>query len=486
MIKKIIIVIILWLFTLNIACSKTREPAVAGQWYPSDEKELTQMLDGFFQNVKLDEKAKKVEPFGIVSPHAGFVYSGQVAAYGYSLIKDKKYDTIILLGPSHHFLDNVISIYDGDFYKTPMGKVPIDKKIVSEILKENDDFVFYEYIHRPEHSLESQIPFLQYQLQNFKIVPIITSTRNFDLLDELSNTLCNIVEKNNKKILFVISTDMSHFHDYFSAKLMDNQTLNLIQEKKWDILKKNVLSGKSELCGYYAFYTFTKIMEYFKCDKNIVLKYVNSGDAIGDTTSTRVVGYCSIVFPKARQTQEEELLSSDKEYLLDLARKSIEYYLENQKILKPEKPKAKILNEDRAVFVTLNKNHNLRGCIGQLMAQMPLYQAITEVAVSAAVNDYRFNPVNEDELEQIKIEISVLSPLQKISDISEIKMGIDGVWIKKNFHSGVYLPQVATETGWDKKTFLESLCAHKAGLSKDAYLDEDTEIYIFQVEKFSE
>ncbi|MCK4696259.1 MAG: AmmeMemoRadiSam system protein A, partial [Candidatus Cloacimonetes bacterium] len=126
------------------------------------------------------------------------------------------------------------------------------------------------------------------------------------------------------------------------------------------------------------------------------------------------------------------------------------------------------------------------GCIGHMQARMPMYKAIAEMAVSAAFEDYRFTPVREQELENVQIEISVLSPMQRIFDHKKIRMGIDGVWIKKGMRSGVYLPQVATETGWDRKTFLESLCAQKAGLDKDAYLDPDTEIYIYQVEKFSE
>jgi hypothetical protein len=486
MTTKIIIILTICLIAFSTVCTATRQPAVAGQWYPANKKELGKMLNGFFQNVKLDKEKQKITPFGIMSPHAGYVYSGQVAAWGYSLLKDKHFETVIIFGPSHYYNTGCVSVYNGDSYKTPLGTVPIDKDIVSKILEADKKFKFQEFVHQPEHSIEAQIPFLQYQLKNFRVVPILIATNDLPLLDKLAEAIIKIIEESDKKILLIASSDMSHYHDYQTAVKMDRHTIDLIQKKKWDTLQQDIFSRKSELCGYFGFYTFTKVLQHFGCDQGVLLKYANSGDAIGDTTSTQVVGYSSIVFPKAEKTQNSELSPSDKEYLLQLARRSIEYYLENKKPLPLEKPGSEILHEERAVFVTLNKNHNLRGCIGQLIAQKPLYQAVAEMAVSAAFNDPRFRPVRADELKDISIEISVLTPMKRIKSIDEIEMGRDGVYIKKGMHSGVFLPQVAEETGWDKKTFLENLCVQKAFLPKDAYLDEDTQIYIFQVEKFAE
>lgn len=179
----------------------------------------------------------------------------------------------------------------------------------------------------------------------------------------------------------------------------------------------------------------------------------------------------------------DELISQ----LLALARNSIRYYIDNKKELHIEEPpQNSILSEPRAVFVTLQREGNLRGCIGHMHAKMPLYKAVIKMAIAAAFEDPRFQNLTEIELEEINIEISVLSPMEKISDYKRIRMGIDGVWIKHGFHSGVYLPQVAIETGWDRDTFLSSLCSSKAGLSPQAYKDPKCEIYIFQVEKFSE
>jgi AmmeMemoRadiSam system protein A len=173
-------------------------------------------------------------------------------------------------------------------------------------------------------------------------------------------------------------------------------------------------------------------------------------------------------------------------YLLHLARTSISSYLETGRLNIPAKPEDSAMLDERAVFITLAKNGGLRGCIGHMKARDPLYKAIAEMAVAAAVEDSRFSRVTKHELEQIKIAISILSPLSRIHDWQQIRLGVDGVWVMKGYQSGVFLPQVATDTGWDLETFLQHLCRDKAGLSPDAYKLQDTEIYIFQVEKIEE
>ena len=177
----------------------------------------------------------------------------------------------------------------------------------------------------------------------------------------------------------------------------------------------------------------------------------------------------------------------ERKELLELARKSIDFSLKNNKLqYKPEKPSNKKLVEERAVFVTLKIDGELRGCIGQMVATQPLYLAVSDFAYNAAFRDPRFYPLTEEEFDQTHIEISVLTPMEKVSSWKELKVGIDGVLIKKGARSGVFLPQVATETGWDLETFLSNLCSHKAGLPPDSYKNPDTEIYKYQVELFEE
>jgi AmmeMemoRadiSam system protein B len=244
------------------------------------------------------EQYENIEPFGLIAPHAGYVYSGQVAAYAYSLLHENQFDTVILLGSSHRYLENTISVYNGDVYETPLGKIEIDKEIATKIMEKHHHIGFHEYIHQVEHSLEAQIPFLQYQLKKFQIVPILTSTRNSELLSLLAESMIEIIQKTTKKVLLVCSTDMSHYHSYEVAKKMDEQTIKLLLDKNWSGLAEAIRSGESELCGYYALLPFLKTLKAFNSDTGELLYYANSGDATNDLNAEQVVGYMSMVFAK--------------------------------------------------------------------------------------------------------------------------------------------------------------------------------------------
>jgi len=491
MLEKIGIFLCLMLFSTNL-WAETLEPSLAGTWYPGSKKELESMLSKFFNNVELG-KNKDIVPFGMISPHAGLVYSGPIAAYGYSLLKNGNFDTVIIMATSHRYNAGKVSIYNGDKVKSPLGTTKVDKEIAQKLIAANPDFEsILQVFTGGENSFETQLPFVQYQLPDAQVVPIMTATSDYSLLDDLADVLISILEATDKKIAIIASSDMAHFHPYKETVSMDQHTIDLVLSMDIDKLKQEKRKGKCELCGFHAVYPFMKIMKHFGADKPVMLAYMNSADITGDKFSSHIVGYSSIVFPesgiqKKDEDSEQGLYSKEeKKYLLDLARNSITYYLENGKRIQPEKPVYEKLSEERAVFVTLNKQGNLRGCIGHMHAQMPLYKAVSEMAASAAFEDPRFPKVKEKELKDIDIEISVLTPMKQITDWKQIRMGIDGVWIKKGWRSGVFLPQVATDTGWDRVTFLENLCAHKAGLPKDAYKDPNTEIYIYQVEKFSE
>jgi len=493
MLEKIGIFLCLMLFSTNL-WAETLEPSLAGSWYPGSKKELESMLTKFFDNVELG-KNRDIVPLGIISPHAGLAYSGPIAAYGYSLLKNGNFDTVIIIATSHRYNAGKISIYSGDNVKSPIRTSKVDKEISQKLCAANPDFESITQVFTGgENSFETQLPFVQYQLPDAQIVPIMTATTDHSLLDALADALISILENTDKKIALVASSDMAHFHPYKQTVDMDRHTIDVILSMDTEELKKEVERGKCEICGFHAIYPFLKVMKHFGADRPIMLAYQNSADITGDKYSSHIVGYSSIVFPESKcsiqkketDTQQSVYSAEEKKYLLDLARKSITFYLENGKKMQPEEPDDEKLIEERAVFVTLNEFGDLRGCIGHMHAQMPLYKAVSEMAVSAACEDPRFPKVKEKELKDITIEISVLTPMEQITDWKQIRMGIDGVWIKKGWQSGVFLPQVATETGWDRVTFLENLCAHKAGLPRDAYKDPNTEIYIYQVEKFSE
>lgn len=464
---------------------RVREEAVAGMWYPDNATELMKVLE------KLDatecEKKDTVENVaGLIVPHAGFVYSGPTAACGFKALKKKDYDVAVIMGTSHRYRAGIVSVYDGAFAKTPIGNLKINRELTEKLLKSDEKIDFMEKIHTEEHSLEAELPFVRHYLGDIEIVLVLASTQEEETLLKTGDIISEWMRTSGKKTIVIESSDMSHYHSYEDAVKMDRKTISLIEQGKFDELEASIMNKKCELCGWDSLKIFNHIMKNLGADKRELIHYENSGDAVPESRNRGVVGYMAMTFSKDSKSKayyDDNL----RKKLLESARKSISYSLKNgKKQFKPEKPAEAKLSEERAVFVTLKIDGELRGCIGQMFASQPLYLAVAEMAHSAAFNDSRFKPLTEEELKKVHIEISVLTPMERVKDWKEIKNGIDGVWLKKGYRQGVFLPQVATETGWDLETFLSNLCTHKAGLPADCYKDPETEIFKYQVELFEE
>lgn len=243
--------------------------------------------------------------------------------------------------------------------------------------------------------------------------------------------------------------------------------------------------GKVQLCGGFPVVTTLMLAKELGHHKLNVLKHTNSAIVTGKKIKGAwTVGYTSCVIDQEKG--EIKMLNKEqRKKLLEMARHSIETYLKTGKKLEVSETDPTLLKEMGA-FVTLRKHGQLRGCIGNLTGDKPLYLMVRDMAVESAVADPRFSPVELEDLKDIEIEISALSPMQKIDNSDKIQLGVHGVLVRKGFYSGVFLPQVATETGWTKEEFLSNLCSHKAGLSADAWKDKSTELYIFSAEIFSE
>ncbi|HOW51977.1 MAG TPA: AmmeMemoRadiSam system protein B [bacterium] len=480
------------IFATLLLMAETRAPARAGQWYQADPKALAAEVKGHFAAVPGDVASRSLSPFVIVSPHAGFAYSGRVAAHAYAGLTPRQFDTVIIIGTSHSFQNGVVALSPADYFETPLGAVPVDRDIVNRLSKADKRFVPSAEIHKPEHSIEAQLPFLQEKLQSFSIVPVLTATNDMALLDLFAKELVKGLDASKKKILIIVSTDLSHFHDYDTARKMDGETLNLMSTGKWDALRSKIFNGACEACGFFAFHIAARVLEHYGVTGGTLVKSENSGDIVQESRPGGVVGYGAIIFEKKKGGAAKEeptggaTDAAERKYLLKLARTSIDHYLKYGEELKPDKPDAGILTADRAVFVTLKVRGELRGCIGQLEARGPLYKAVAEMANSAAFHDPRFSPVKKEEMKNIDIEISILTPPQKIDSYKKIVLKRDGVIVRSGGRGGVFLPQVATETGWDIDTFLGELCSQKAGLPENCYKDKSTELSVFQVELFSE
>jgi len=452
-----------------------RKEAARGMFYPYDKNEILNLINKFLKEAKIPKI--KGEIVGGIVPHAGYIYSGPVAGYVYKAIEGRKFDTVILIGPSHHVGFKGCAIDINDYWNSPLGRVNLDKDLIKKLIDGKRIF-FDEVPHLKEHSLEVQIPFLQRVLKNgFKIVPIVMG-QDTDSWVYLSKKLYDILEKEKKKILILASTDLSHYYDYRKASSMDKKLIEYIKRMDLDGLIKALNNGEVEMCGARSVLTLIKLMKDTKA-KPLFLKYLNSGDTAGD--KSRVVGYGAFVFVKGGDMLTDE----DKKTLLKIARKTLEEYLKTGKVPDFE-IKSENLKRIQGAFVTLHKKGRLRGCIGNIIGRKPLWETVRDMAIESAVGDPRFPNVKYEELKDIDIEISVLSPLKRVSSPDEIVLGKHGVLVRKGFNQGVYLPQVATETGWSKEEFLSSLCYHKAGLDPLAWKDKDTELYVFEAIVFDE
>jgi len=470
--------------------SKVRRARWSGQFYDGSPKILGDTVKGFLERVDQEKLSGKL--IALISPHAGYVYSGQVAAHAYRQLEGEDFDTVILLGPSHRVPVKGASVYVEGWWKTPLGKVKVDSELAGEIINKHQLFHFDEKAHKDEHSLEVQLPFLQATLKDFKIVPIVVNDSSEEFCQFLADAI--VGSKGKKKILIVASTDMSHFHPYGRACLIDGVAIRDLENFDLDSLRGHLSSGKTELCGGAAVFTAVLAAKAYGADRIRLLKYANSGDVTGD--KSRVVGYGAFTVmrmdeekttPELKEGKGGEKMLDEKQQkvLLGIARKTIEEYIRSRKI--PEfNVDDPILKEKRGVFVTLRKKGMLRGCIGYIMPLEELYKAVSKMAIQSSTGDPRFPPVSPEELAEVEIEISVLTVPERINSVDEIKMGKHGVIVKKGYNQGVFLPQVATETGWSKEEFLNRLCYDKAHLPKDAWKDKDIEIYTFSAQVFEE
>lgn len=471
--------------------SMVRQPAVAGAFYPADKNTLINQINDFLDKAEVIPTKDKLRI--LIVPHAGYDYSGQVAAWGFKQIQ-KDYKTVVVLGSSHSSYFSGAAVWDKGSWQTPLGIVGIDENFASQLISDGPEIQSNLNAHLNEHSLEVEVPFVQEVLNEAKIVPLLLGHADSKILEILAEAL---TKNFDDKTLLIISSDLSHYPPYEVANRVDKETIEAILsgnvENFDQTTKKNLDQPGTDTCacGADAIKVAMILAKRLKINESKLLKYANSGDRGGD--KSRVVGYAAVGFyggegiPDRKKIAEsaEELNKGQQEELLKIARQTLESYLKNKKILSYN-IEDEVLNKNLGAFITLRKNGNLRGCIGEFEPKKPLYQVVQDKALDAALHDPRFYPLELDELKDIKIEISVLSPQKEIDDWKKIELGKHGVVIQKDLRRGTFLPQVAKETGWNLEEFLENLCSQKVGLSKDCYKDKDTQIFIYTAQVFEE
>ena len=476
---------------MNMFNGLSKEPVVrpatqANRFYTGNVDSLKQEVDGF---LKLHQGCAQYQNVAaLIVPHAGYYFSGNVAASAYmTLDANKTYKRIFLLGPSHQeWLDGASVNTEADYYATPLGHVKVDKETAKELAK-GGVFSYLPKAHDREHCLEVQLPFLQRKFGEVPpIVPIIISTNNFLKLKRMAEALKPYFNDDN---LFIISSDFSHYPSYEDANEVDSLTGKAIEtgevEEFIKVLEANAKLKKKNLatsaCGEFPIITLMLMLDGHCEVKHLM--YQNSGD-IDNHDHFRVVGYHSFAFLR-HENVSFALSDEDKKLLKEIAFKSIKDMLETNpisQILKGQSStittKRLTLNQKCGAFVSLYKNGRLRGCIGHFGEDYPLYEVVKEMALSAAFNDPRFSPLSRDELDDIKIEISVLTPMRRIQSLDEFELHRHGIYIRKGHRSGTYLPQVADDVNWTKEEFVSHCSQDKARLGWDGW--KDAELYVYE------
>jgi AmmeMemoRadiSam system protein B/AmmeMemoRadiSam system protein A len=474
--------LVLGAWNLSSFAQDIKSPNVAGSFYPDDSGQLSAMIDGFLE--KANPRPMPGGIFALILPHAGYGYSGQTAAFGYKLIKGKPYKTVVAIGTSHQYGFVGISVYPEGVFRTPLGDLVVGKEFAQKLLNQDSQILFDPGAFAKEHSVEVQLPFLQKVLSGFQIVPIVTGDCTLENCQKLASLLKAAIGE-RKDVLVVVSTDMYHGYDYDEEAIVDNLALSYVKKMDAEGLYYGLREGKLQFCGGFGVVAALFLAKDLGHSQVEVLNHTNSAQVTGNKKKgIWTVGYSSIAIDQP-EGESAMLNKAQRKKILEIARNSIEAYLKDGK--RPAVSESDpVLNKEMGAFVTLREHGELRGCIGNLVGNQPLYLTIRDMAIEAATGDPRFPPVQLAELADIEIEISVLSPMERITDPAKIEMGKHGVLIRRGFNSGVFLPQVATETGWSREEFMENLCAQKAGLPADAWKDGSAEIYIFTAEVFSE
>ena len=473
-----------------------RKPAWAGRFYPADRKELAETIKSLMARAETDMTAGTPRNSGrtrhlraLIFPHAGYEYSGEVAARSALELEGRNFSTIIIMGPDHRVGFRNTALTSKSFFETPLAITPVSPK--ASLLRDKKElFRSVPLSDKTEHSIEVVMPFLQYALKNFQVIPLVTGPCD---AREMSRAIYPLIDD---RTLVVVSSDLSHYLSGDAAGKHDMETIDMILRLDARSLSKS----ENSACGIYPLLILIDMAQHHGWVPELLL-YRNSGDATGDYS--RVVGYASIAFyqnePSIKTDRMEQgkkhvhfLTSTQGQALIKLARETIEKAFEKNKDSEPvnlsDQPQ---LNAHRGTFVTLTEHGMLRGCIGNIIPRDSIIDSVRRNALNAAFRDYRFPPLKRNELDDIHIEVSILTQPQLLnySDsrdlISKLEPGIDGVILSsRSGASATYLPQVWKQLP-DPEEFLSRLC-RKAGLSADAWRKNHLKVQTYRVQYFNE
>jgi len=463
-----------------------RKPAYAGSFYPETHAELTALIKHLISGVKQSHinPPPNTSLRALIMPHAGYMYSGVTAAHISLVLEENQFKRVIVLAPDHRVGFTGGAISNVTAYETPLGRIPLNQDATT--LRGNEYlFQAIPASDRLEHSVEVVLPFLQYFLKNFELIPIVLG-HDSGLADRVSAALDPLMDQNT---LVVASSDLSHYLSYPEAVARDRETINMIL----DLNAGKLRTRENAACGRIPILVVINMARRHGWQP-MLLHYSNSGDTAGD--HSRVVGYAAIAFYGGLSMQNtsdssQPLKKNQGQALIKLARQAISEKLGKKSIsVDPQTLADSAFQDHRGTFVTLTINKQLRGCIGNLDATESILAGIKRNAINAAFHDPRFSQLKAHELDQVDIEISILTEPKRLEYgdskdlLSKLRVHVDGVILRKESASATFLPQV-----WEQlprpEQFLSHLCM-KAGLPGDDWEKSRLEILTYQVQYFEE
>ena len=495
----------LWATDADLAQPPAEAPrpaAVAGGFYPAAPAKLRAAIDGYLRDAVPDRAGV---PKVLVVPHAGYVYSGQIAADAFRQTAGRTIETVVIIGANHTTggFDRA-SVYDGIAWQTPLGRVAVDRNLAQALVDAKVGAVFDRSLHEREHSIEVHVPMVQALHPAAAIVPIVIGTPDPGLCRRLGRELARLAAQ--RPILIVASSDLSHYPSAVDARRLDRQLLEtLVSDSAIPrLIELEAAVGApgvfpspglaTRACGLGPLLVAREAARELGANHGVVLSYANSADTVVGTPD-RVVGYGAVSFSQGAAEVDVTALvrppaddrspldAEDKGLLLRLARETITRALASETLPLPRGGSPRLMRESGS-FVTLRARGEMRGCVGRVLPEGPLIRLVSAMAFQSAFADPRFRPLRPGELKGLEIEVSVLTPPRE-AKVSDIVPGRDGVILRLKDKIAVYLPQVATEQGWSRIDLLDNL-AVKAGLPSSAWRDRNARFQTFQADVFSE
>jgi MEMO1 family protein len=434
-----------------------REAVAAGQFYPLSSEKLRLMIESL-----VDRKAVKEDVIGLVSPHAGYIYSGAVACSVISRINFK--NTFIIIGPNHTGLGKPFSLMAEGSWETPLGQVEIDEELSGKILSISKYIESDELAHQREHSIEVQLPFLQYFKPDVKIVPIILGGGDAAIFKEIGHEIAEAVRESGRDAVILASSDMNHYESLEETRKKDGIAIEAMLKLNADKLVETVKQNRITMCGFGPAAVMINAAMELGAGKAELVRYQTSGEVSGDFD--QVVGYAGILVKKMHPA-------------VRLAKKAVELYIKEGKVYCPDESElTSELREKAGVFVSIKKNGELRGCIGTFE---PFYDNVAEEivynAISASTRDPRFDAVEPHELDKLEYSVDILTAPEPVKSERYLDAKKYGVIVESGLRRGLLLPDIE---GVDTPAQQIAICRHKGGIGEN----DPITLYRFEVKRY--